>query len=133
MERSFLKKKTATNQMRKVVDINTLLQTWMPKIVCSQQVRDKLGLQKEYQSEDQTNAEDDENGYIAESESMLQSYCSRENYNSQTALRQADSWQPLNDESPVSEESTSVNPKLLQFLISQVQSDPCLWDKACPE
>ena len=39
----------------------------MPKIVCSQQVRDNLRLQKEYQS-DQTNAEDGENGYIVESE-----------------------------------------------------------------
>ena len=64
---------------------------------------------------------------------MLHSYCSRENYSSQTSFRQVDSGQPLNDECPVSEESTSTNPKLLQCLLNQMQSCPRLWDKACRE
>ena len=64
---------------------------------------------------------------------MLHSYCSRENYSSQTSFRQVDSGQPLNDECPVSEESTSTNPKLLQCLLNQMQSYPRLWDKACRE
>ena len=103
----------------------------MPKIICSHQVRDNTGFKRN--SEDQGHVEDEENDYIAESESMLHSYCSRENYSSQTSFRQVDSGQPLNDECPVSEESTSTNPKLLQCLLNQMQSYPRLWDKACRE
>ena len=60
--------------MGDVVDINALLQALNAQNhlqVLSQQDRDNTGLQEECQSEDQ------ENDFIAESESMLQSYCSR--------------------------------------------------------
>ena len=50
----------------------------------SQQARDNTELQEECQSEDQGNAENEVNDFIAESESMLQSYCSRKNTNNQT-------------------------------------------------
>ena len=45
--------------------------------VLSQQTRDNTGLQEECRSEDKGNVEDKENDFIAECESMLQSYCSR--------------------------------------------------------
>ena len=45
-------------------------------------------------SEDQASAENEENDFIAESESMLQSYCSRKNTNIQTFPPQVDSGQP---------------------------------------
>ena len=60
--------------MGDVVDINALLQALNAQNhlqVLSQQDRDNTGLQEECQSEDQ------ENDFIAESEPMLQSYCSR--------------------------------------------------------
>ena len=68
----------------------------------SQQARDNTGLQEECQSEDQGNAENEVNDFIAESESMLQSYCSRKNTNNQTFSRQVDRGQPPNEESLVS-------------------------------
>ena len=74
MEQSFLKTKMATNYGGNVVDINTLLQTLNDQNhlqVPSQQARENAGLQEECQSEDQGNAEDEENDFIAESESML--------------------------------------------------------------
>ena len=89
----------------------------------SQEARDNRVLPEKCQSEDQGNAEDEENNCIAKSESMFQSYCSRK-----------DSGQPLSEESsPVSQESSNFNPKLLQCLIGQVQAYPCLWNKASPE
>ena len=63
-------------------------------------------LQEEGQSEDQEIAEDEENDFILESESMLQSYCSRMDTNNQTFSGQVDSGQPRNEESPVSQESS---------------------------
>ena len=68
----------ATNQVGNVVDINTLLQALNAQNhlqMLSQQARDNTGLQEEFQSEDQASAENEENDFIAESESMLQSYC----------------------------------------------------------
>ena len=99
----------------------------------SEQARDNTGLQEECQSEDQGSAENEENDFIAESESMLQSYCSRKNTNNQTFSRQVDSGQPLNEESLVSQESSSFNPKLIQCLAGHVQAYPCLWNKVSPE
>ena len=60
----------------------------------SQQARDNTRLQEKCQSEDQAKAEIKENDFIAKSESMLQSYCSRENINNQTFSPQIDSGQP---------------------------------------
>ena len=80
MEQPFLKTKMATNYGGNEVDINTLLQTLNAQNhlhVLSQQARDNTGLQEECQSADQGNIEDEENDFIVESESMLQSYCSR--------------------------------------------------------
>ena len=71
----------------------------------SQEARNNTGLQEEFQSEDQENAEDEENNFIAESESMLQSYCNRLNTNHQTLSQQVDSGNPPKEESPVSQES----------------------------
>ena len=108
-----------TNQVGNVVDINTLLQALNAQNhlqVLSQQARDKTGLQEECQSEDEGN------DFIAESESMLQSYCSRYNTNYQKFSRQVDSGQPPHEESLVSQESSSFNPKLLQCLTSHVQA-----------
>ena len=93
----------------------------------SQQARDNTGLQEECQSEDQASAENEENDFIAESESVLQSYSSRKNTNNQTFSPQIDSGQPPNEESLVCEESSSfINSKLLQCLIDHVQEYPCL-------
>ena len=99
----------------------------------SEQARDNTGLQEECQSEDQGSAENEENDLLAESESMLQSYCSRKNTNNQTFSRQVDSGQPPNEESLVSQESSSFNPKLIQCLTGHVQAYPCFWNKASPE
>ena len=127
----------ATNQVGNVVDINTLLQALNAQNhlqMLSQQARDNTGLQEECQSEDQASAENEENDFIAESESMLQSYCSRKNTNNQTFSPQVDSGQPPNEESLVSQESSSfINSKLLQCLIGHVQAYPCLWNKVSPE
>ena len=90
-------------------------------------------LQEEGQSEDQEIAEDEENDFILESESMLQSYCSRMDTNNQTFSGQVDSGQPRNEESPVSQESSCFNPKLLQCLVGHVQAYRFLWNKASPE
>ena len=90
-------------------------------------------LQEEGQSEDQEIAEDEENDFILESESMLQSYCSRMDTNNQTFSGQVDSGQPRNEESPVSQESSCFNPKLLQCLVGHVQAYRFLWNKAYPE
>ena len=68
-----------------------------------------------------------ENDFIAESESLLQSYCSRKKSNNKTFSRQADSGQPPNEESLVSQELSSFNPKLLQCVTGHVQN------KASPE
>ena len=110
----------------------------MPKIICrcylSKLGRVNTGLQEECQSDDHTSAENEENDFIAESESMLQSYCSRKNTNNETFSPQVDSGQPTNEESLVSQESSSfINSKLLQCLIGHVQAYPCLWNKASPE
>ena len=97
----------ATNQVGNVVDINTLLQALNAQNylqILSQQARDNTVLQEECQSEDQEIAEDEENDFILESESMLQSYCSRKETNNQTFSGQVDSGQPRNEESPVSQE-----------------------------
>ena len=62
----------ATNQVGNAVDINTLLQALNAQNhlqVLSQQARNNTGLQEECQSENQGNAEDEENDFIAESES----------------------------------------------------------------
>ena len=126
----------ATNQVGNVVDINTLLQALNAQNylqTLSQQARDNTVLQEECQSEDQEIAEDEENDFILESESMLQSYCSRKDTNNQTFSRQVNSGQSLNQESLVSQESSSFNPKLLQCLIRLVQAYPSLWNKASPE
>ena len=65
---------------------------------------------------------------------MLQSYCSRTNTNNQTFSPQVDSGQSPNEESLVSQESSSfINSKLQQRLIGQVQAYPCLWNKGYPE
>ena len=112
----------ATNQVGNVVDINTLLQALNAQNhlqMLSQQARDNTGLQEECQSEDQGSAENEENDFIAESESMLQSYCSRKNTNKQTFSRQVDSGQPPNEESLVSQECSSFNLKLQQCLTGQ--------------
>ena len=77
----------ATNQVGNVVDINTLLQALNAQNylqILSQQPRDNTVLQEECQLEDQEIAEDEENDFILESESILQSYCSRKNTNNQT-------------------------------------------------
>ena len=108
----------ATNQVGNVVDINTLLQALNAQNhlqMLSQQARDNTGLQEECQSEDQGSAENEENDFIAESESMLQSYCSRKNTNNQTFSRQVDSGQPPNKDSLVSQES---QPLLIQSYYS---------------
>ena len=110
----------------------------MPKIMCrcylSKLGRVNKGLQEECQSEDQASAANEENDFIAESESMLQSYCSRKNTNNQTFSPQVDSGQPPNEESLVSQESSSfINSKLQQRLIGHVQAYPCLWNKGYPE
>ena len=127
----------ATNQVGTVVDINTLLQALNAQNhlqMLSQQARDNTGLQEECQSEDQASAENEENDFIAESESMLQSNCSRKNTNNQTFSPQVDSGQPPNEEPLVSQESSSfINSKLLQCLIGHVQTYPCLWHKASSE
>ena len=78
MEQSFLKAKIATKQVGNVVDRNTLLQALNAQNhlqILSQQARDNKMLQVEFQSEDQKIAEDEENDFMAESESILQSYC----------------------------------------------------------
>ena len=104
-----------------------------------QQASGSTGLQEEFQSQDKGNPEKEENDYITESESTLQSYCSREKLptlettNYQTSSRQVDSWLSRKEESPSSQELSNINPQLLQCLISQVQSQPCQWNKACPE
>ena len=62
----------ATNPVGNVVDINTLLQALNDQNhlqMLSQQARDNTGLQEECQSEDQGSAENEENDFIAESES----------------------------------------------------------------
>ena len=62
----------ATNQVGNAVDVNTLLQalnTQNHLQVLSQQARNNTGLQEECQSENQGNAEDEGNDFIAESES----------------------------------------------------------------
>ena len=127
----------ATNQVGNVVDINTLLQALNAQNhlqMLSQQAKDNTRLQEECQSEDQASAENEENDFIAESESMLQSYCSRKNTNNKTFSPQVDSGQPPNEESLVSQESSSfINSKLLQCLIGHVQTYPCLWHKASSE
>ena len=127
----------ATNQVGNVVDINTLLHALNAQNhlqMLSQQARDNTGLQEECQSEDQASAENEENDFIAESESMLQSNCSRKNTNNQTFSPQVDSGQPPNEEPLVSQESSSfINSRLLQCLIGHVQAYPCLWNKASPE
>ena len=64
---------------------------------------------------------------------MLQSYFSRENTNSQTSSRKVHSGKNPNEESPVSQESSILNEKLLQCLVNQVQSYSCLWGKAYTE
>ena len=93
----------------------------------SQQARDNTGLQEECQSEDQASAENEENDFIAESESMLQSYCSRRNTNSLMFSPPVDSGQSPNEESLVPQESSSfINSKLLQCLIGHVQEYSCL-------
>ena len=77
----------ATNQVGNVVDINTLLQALNAQNhlqMLSQQARDNTGLQKECQPEDQGSVENEENDFIAESESMSQSYYSRKNTNNKT-------------------------------------------------
>ena len=120
----------ATNQVGNVVDINTLLQTLNAQNhlqMLSQQAKDNTRLQEECQSEDQASAENEENDFIAESESMLQSYCSRKNTNSLMFSPPVDSGQSPNEESLVSQESSSfINSKLLQCLIGHVQTYPCL-------
>ena len=120
----------AKNQVGNVVEINTLLHALNVQNhfqMLSQQARDNTGLQEECQSEDQASAENEENDFIAESESMLQSYCSRKNTNNQTFSPQVDSGQPPNEESLVCQESSSfINSKLLQCLIGQVQAYSCL-------
>ena len=116
--------------MGNVVDINTLLQALNAQNhlqMLSQQARDNTGLQEECQSEDQASIENEENDFVAESESMLQSYGSRKNANNQTFSPQVDSGQPPNEESLVCEESSSFNnSKLLQCLIGHVQEYSCL-------
>ena len=103
--------------MGNVVDINTLLQALNVQNhlqMLSLQARDNTGLQEEWQAEDQASAENEENDFIAESESMLQSYCSRKNTNNQTFSPQVDSGLPPNEESLMSQESSSfINSKLL--------------------
>ena len=87
MGQSFLNTKMATNQVGNVVDINTLLQALNAQNhlqMLSQQARDNTGLQKECQPEDQGSVENEENDFIAESESMSQSYYSRKNTNNKT-------------------------------------------------
>ena len=92
------------------------------------------GLQEECQSEDQASAENKENDFIAEFESMLQSYYSRQNTNNQMFSPQADSGKPPNKDSLMSQESSSfINSKLLQCLTSNVHAYPSLWNKASPE
>ena len=114
----------ATNQVGNVVGINTLLQALNVQNhlqILSQQARDNTRIQKECQSEDQASAENKENDFIAESECMLQSYCSRKNTNNQMFSPQVDSGQPPNEESLVSQESSSfINSKLLQCLIGHI-------------
>ena len=98
-----------------------------------QQARDKTG-EEECQSEDQASAENEENDLIAESKSMLQSYCSRKNTNTQLFPPQVDSGQLPKEESLVSQESSSfINSKIQQCLIGHVQAYQCLWNKAYPE
>ena len=127
----------ATNQVGNVVDINTLLQTLNAQNhlqMLSQQAKDNTRLQEECQSEDQASAENEENDFIAESESMLQSYCSRKNTNSLMFSPPVDSGQSPNEEPLVPQESSSfINSKLLQCLIGHVQTYPCLWHKASSE
>ena len=62
----------ATNQVGNVVDINSLLQALNAQNhlqMLSQQARSNTGLQEDCQSEDQGSAENEENDFIAESES----------------------------------------------------------------
>ena len=95
------KTKMVTNQVENAVDINTLLDDLSAQNhlqMLYQQARGNTGFQEEFQSEDKGNAEEEENDYITESESTLQSYCSREKLptlettNYQTSSRQVDSW-----------------------------------------
>ena len=112
-----------------VVDISTLLQALNAQNhlqILSHQTRDNAVLQDECQSEDQEIAEDEETDFITGSESMLQSYCSRKGPKKQTFSGQVDSGQFLNEESPVSPESSSFNPKRLLCLIGHVQAYLCL-------
>ena len=62
----------------------------------SQQASNNARLQEECQLGGQGNAEDEENEFIAESESMLQSYCSNKITNNRTFSRQVDRGQPPN-------------------------------------
>ena len=64
---------------------------------------------------------------------MLQSYCSMKNTNNLTFSHQVDSGKPPDEESLVSQESSSFNPKLLRCLIGHLQAYPCLWSKASLE
>ena len=69
--------------MGNVVDRNTLFQALNAQNhlqILSQQARDSKVLQVEFQSEDQKIAEDEKNDFIAESESILQSYCRKWNF-----------------------------------------------------
>ena len=108
MEQPFVKIKIAKNQVRNIVDINTLLQALNAQNhfqMLSQQARNNRKLQEQCQSEDQANAGNEGNDFIAESDPMLQSYYHRMDINNQTFSQKLDSGEPLNKEDPVSQES----------------------------
>ena len=108
MEQPFVKIKIAKNQVRNIVDINTLLQALNVQNhfqMLSQQARNHRKLQEQCQSEDQANVGNEGNDFIAESDPMLRSYCHRMDINNQTFSQKLDSGAPPNKECPVSQES----------------------------